>query len=209
MKETPRAFEARTHQRYRPVVALTRRGRALQPDEPCPTLFRYPGPIGLARLLQGATAELAPDDTRFVWLAETSATLRPRGARLFGSIAVVEPLRLAPVRAVDPDGNDVWLARDRRVHEGQDVAWVPPTLVGAPFDWDRLARAGQVAERLGAAAYASERGRTVDQLAAYVEELNELARCGAFDPARPWHEVDPAERRRLLASCGIAPRFSR
>lgn len=208
MKETPSAYARRTRRTYRPPAALRAAGRPLGPDEPCPTLFRYPGPFGLARLLGGTTERLAPDDASFVWLAEDSASLRPGGTRLFGSIAVVEPLSLSPCRAVDPDGNDAWLGRDRAVREGEQVVWVPPLLVGRPFDWDHLARAEQVRDHVGAA-YDAARERVVDSLAAYLEELAELAKAGAPDPGRPWHDLTPDERRRVLAGCGVAPRWTR
>lgn len=208
MKETPRQFEQRTGLPYAPSRALRAVGRALGPAEPCPTLFRYPGPFGLARLLEGGAERLAPDGTSAVWLSETPATRRPSATRLFGSVAVIEPLRLRPVRATDAEGFDEWLGRDGAVREGEDVAWVPASMLDAPYDWDRLADPQQVREHLRGR-YDDERRRTEDTLGAYTEELSELARAGVAPPATAWHELPPAERRRLLASCGVRPRFSK
>jgi hypothetical protein len=208
VKETPREFTERTGLRYAPSRALRSAGRALGLDEPCPTLFRYPGPFGLARLLDGGAELLAPSESNAVWLSTEPETRRPASTRLFGSLAVIEPLRLRPVRAVDAEGVPAWLARDRAVQEGTDVAWIPEPLLHAPFDWDALRDAAQVRDHLGAR-YDEERRRVQDTLAAYVEELAELARAGLPAPAQPWHEIPAAERRRLLDSCQVLPRFSR
>jgi hypothetical protein len=208
MKETPRQFEKRTGLRYAPSRTLRAVGRVLGPGEPCPTLFRYPGPFGLARLLEGGAGRLAPEGASAVWLSDEPATRRASATRLFGSVAVMEPLRLRPVRATDAEGFEAWLGRDGVVREGEDVVWVPAGMLDARYDWDGLADPQQVRDHLGGR-YDDERRRVQDTLGAYVEELSGLARAGVAPPATAWHELSKAARRRMLASAGLAPRFSR
>jgi hypothetical protein len=208
MKETPRQYLERTGRGYRPTAVLRRQGRPLGLDDPCPTLFRYPGPFGLARLLQGTPHRLAPDGAPWVWLADQPLTRRPGAVRLFGSLAVLQPLRLDPCRVLDNDGEEAWLGRDRSLREGHDLSWVPPSIVEVPYDWDTLREPDAIQKRLGER-YDEERNRVIDALSGYVEELAELGRAGVPLPGTAWHDLPAPERARLLSAAGIHPRWTR
>ena len=101
-----------------------------------------------------------------------------------------------------------WAAAAQPVDE-EIVVWVPPALLaagGAP--WDGVATRAEARAVLGPG-WDAERARVLDELSAYLEEMSELARAGAPPPGRPWCEVPPAERSRILHEHGLSPRFDR
>ncbi len=203
MKESLAHFQKRTGQLYAPPAALAGVARPLGPREVCPTLFRYPGPEGLATLLQGQTGRLAPPG-RWTWLASRADATRPAATRQFGSLAVLEPLRLQPCEVPGRPG-EYW-ATNPDLREGEAVVWVPPSRVAAPIGWDRVGSAELAVRRLGAA-YLDERPGVVDALGAYLEELSCVDAAG-LRPAGAWHDVPAADRLRLLAECGATSRWT-
>ena len=203
MKESVSRFQRRTGLVYGPPPALVGVARELATREVCPTLFRYPGPEGLSILLHGQAGRLAPAG-RWAWLASRADATRPAATRLFGSLAVLEPLRLQPCEVPDRPG-EYW-ATNPELREGAELVWVPPSRVTAPMSWDRIGTCEQAVRRLGAA-YRDERPAVLDALGAYLEELSCVAQAG-LAPAGAWHDVPLARRRRLLADCGATPRWT-
>jgi hypothetical protein len=86
--------------------------------------------------------------------------------------------------------------------DGDELVWLPPSLLGAALPWDGLATAAG-ADRVVGGAAARERPGVIDALCAYLEELDALRRSGLPGPGVPWHTVPEAQRRRLLASAGF------
>ena len=203
MKETALRYAARTGGAYAPPAALLELARPLRPREACPTLFRYPGPLGLREALLGARFRPAPPSARWVWLA-SSPGLTGSAARRFGLVAFLEPLRLDPCATPE---KGLYRGVNRAVPP-ESVVWAPPSVLRLHLPWDRIRTADDARGRIGPA-YDAERRRVAEALAAYVEELSALERAGVPAPRAPWHDVDAAERRRLLARCGIAPLWTR
>ena len=202
MRETVAGFEARTGGSYQPPEWLRARVRPLRPDEGCPTLFRYPGPCGLIDHLRGLLRHLGPVPGGDLWVAEQPLHADVAGAALFGTLAVLQPLRHAPGLTERP-GVYVGVNAPLRADE---VAWLPPSQLRAPLPWDRLANVEQVAAELGDVSV--ERARVAEQLAAYVEEMDALSRAGVPPAGRPWCEVPADERRRLLSDHGLSGRWT-
>jgi hypothetical protein len=197
VKETVAAFERRTGLRYAPAGL----GRSLAPGEACPTLFRYPGPEGLRDHLQGSLRRLAPGGRAGVWLTSDprGGAGQPSAVRLFGSVALLEPLRLSPCAG-----------RERRTYLGANlplrglpgVVWVPPSLVGKRLPWDRLRTAEELPRTH------DERCRVLEALSRYIEELAELRRAGAPGTERPWCATPARARRALLERYGVRPAWT-
>ncbi len=204
MKETVRAFEERTRSSYDPPAFLRALGRPLAPRDACPTLFRYPGPEGLRDLLTGALQRLAPLERDAVWLASAPRGVRPRAVGLFGTVAVLQPLRLAPCATGE---RGVYIGLNAALADLELVAWVPPSAVVRRIGWDALETAAAAARQFGPR-YAEERAAVFDRLGAYLEELSELHRAGAPGPTRPWCDVPARERRRLVEQYGVRPRWT-
>jgi hypothetical protein len=203
MKETVRGFERRTRLAYDPPAALRSAARPLASGEACPTLFRYPGPEGLRDHLEGTPGRLAPSESPWLWLTPRAAR-RQRGLRLFGVVAVLQPLRLQPCRA---PRQDAYLGVNRELTADDGALWVPPSALAAPVPWHRMREPDQARRRLGHG-YVGERDAVREALGAYLEELSTLARAGATDPGRPWCELPAAERRRLLDRLGVRSRWT-
>lgn len=203
MKETVAAFERRTGRAYAPPEALCRLGRRLRQDEPCPTLFRYPGPEALADFLRGRLRRLAPASAPWVWLA-TRAIGSARAARRFGAIAVLEPLRLQPV--VVRRGQ--LLARNLWLGDPEDSVWVPPSVVSKPIAWDRIRRASEAIRRMKDL-HPKELSIVSENLNHYLNELSALRRAGVPGSERPWCDIARNERRRILAAAGIEGPWTR
>src|SRR5262250_2955704 len=174
MRDTIARFRARTGRPYRAHSA----GSPLAPDEPCPTLFRFPGAGPLHRALTTTLARLGPPESETLWLCENATAPAPGGAGLFGALAVLEPLALGAARHGTLGGAHVYAADNVDV-DPDGVVWIPPRLVAVG-----------------------------EALSTYLEELAELAASGAAPPARPWCEVDAAERARILAERGVTGRFT-
>lgn len=203
MRETVAGFEARTGRSYQPPGWLHPRARPLRSDEACPTLFRYPGPCGLIDHLRGLLRHLGPVPGGDLWASEQPLHADVAGAALFGTLAVLQPLRHAPGLT---ERAGIYVGVNAPLHE-DEVAWLPPSKLQALLPWDTLATAEQVAAQLGDVA--DERARVAEQLAAYVEEMDALAAAGVPPVGRPWCEVPAGERRRLLADHGLSGRWTR
>ena len=203
MRETVTGFEARTGRSYQPPAWLRPRARPLRPEEACPTLFRYPGPCGLIDHLRGLLRHLGPVPGGDLWASEQPLHADVAGAALFGTLAVLQPLRHAPGLT---ERAGIYVGVNAPLH-GDEVAWLPPSKLQAPLPWDTLATAEQVAAELGDVA--DERASVAEQLAAYVEEMDALAGAGVPPAGRPWCEVPADERRRLLADHGLSGRWTR
>jgi hypothetical protein len=208
VKERVAAFERRTGERYDPPDWLLGLGETLSPREACPTLFRFPGPEGLQAHFQGRLRQLGPPGRSHLWLTSRPTGAYPRPVGLFGTLAVLQPLRLQPCRThCFTHVRDNWIALDRAVDPGE-IAWTPPSLVHGPISFDRVRTADDARRRFGKG-YEDERLRTMDRLSAYIEELSELRRAGAPGPARHWCTVPATQRRALLARHGLRPRWTR
>jgi len=204
MRDTIARFRARTGRPYRAHSA----GSPLAPDEPCPTLFRFPGAGPLHRALTTTLARLGPPESETLWLCENATAPAPGGAGLFGALAVLEPLALGAARHGTLGGAHVYAADNVDV-DPDGVVWIPPRLVAAgAAPWDEIATAAQAQQALGPG-WLDERAAVVEALSTYLEELAELAASGAAPPARPWCEMDAAERARILAERGVTGRFTR
>lgn len=199
MKETPRGFERRTGLSYSPPAwLLAPSTRPLAAREPCSTLFRYPGPEGLLDALRGSLGRLAPPAADRVWLASRPTAERARPARLFGTLAVLQPLRLQPVAT---RRNGVFLAPNAPIPGDAHVVWVPASRVAAAIAWDRVRTDADASRRFGRG-YSDERARALDALSAYLEEISALQRAGAA-LERPWLAHSSRERRSLLDRLGV------
>jgi hypothetical protein len=202
MKETIATFEARTGLAYEPPQTMAVLGRLVRPRQACPTLYRYPGPQGLAQMLQGRLDGMAPADRPYVWLSESASAGNAGSTRLFGVIALLQPLRWQVVQDVDQ-----WLGENRAPTPADALVWLPPGAIKSGLNLDRLAQPEQVIKRCRD--YAGDRARVTDRLGAYLEELGALQRAGAAPPDKPWCTLPAATRRKLLASHAITGRFTR
>jgi hypothetical protein len=208
VKETVTAFCRRTGGRYAPPRALRLLGEPLGPREPCPTLYRFPGPEGLQAHFQGRLRRLAPPGLGHVWLTSRPTGAYPRPVELFGTLAVLEPLRLHACRThCFTHTRDNWIGLDRPL-EAEGIVWLPPSLVRRGINLDRVRTAREACRRFGKE-HDEERRRVEERLAAYIEELSELRRAGVAGPERHWCSVPLGERRALLRRHGIAGRWTR
>jgi hypothetical protein len=208
VKETVAAFCRRTGGRYAPPRSLLLLGEPLGPRESCPTLYRFPGPEGLQAHLQGRLRRLAPPGLGHVWLTSRPTGAYPRPIELFGTLAVLEPLRLRVCRThCFTHTRDNWVGLDRPV-EAEGIAWLPPSLVRKGINLDRVLSAGEARRRFGKG-YDDERRRVEERLSAYIEELQELRRVGASGPDSHWCTVPLGERRATLLRHGVAARWTR
>jgi hypothetical protein len=206
VKERVSTFERRSGRRYEPSDALVLMARPLRPAEACPTLFRQPGPVGLASFLRGGLSRLGAPESPWLWLADDPARTSRRAARLFGVIAVLEPLRLEP--CVLPGRKGHYLAANRPLGPLDTAVWTPPSAVAAGLSFDRIRTREQALRRFGRH-YEDERQATLDALGAYLEELSALARAGVPSPFGPWCAVPRQERRRLLSKHRVEARWTR
>src|SRR6185436_10206532 len=105
----------------------------LDADEPCPTLFRFPGPCGLKSWFAGGLERLGPADQPVLWSAPLPFHDDAYGARFFGTLALLEPLRHSPCRTADGH----YFIGDNAARAADDpVVWLPPSLLDAPIPWD-------------------------------------------------------------------------
>jgi len=198
MKESVAMFEARTGLVYRAIGA----GVAPGARQPVPTLFRYPGPQGLAAHLQGQAARLAPLEAPFVWLAESARADNAKSVGLFGVVAVLQPLALGVAR----DGRH-WLGENRITTPADALVWLPPGAIKAGLNLDRVAQPEQAIKRCKN--YAAEKARVMDTLGGYLEELGALQNAGAPAGGKPWCAWPVGQRRKLLARHGLKGRFTK
>jgi hypothetical protein len=201
VKETVAAFEKRTGLRYAPAAELRALARPLARREACPTLFRYPGPEGLRDFLSGSLRRLAPRGRAGVWLSSDprGRAGQPQAVRLFGTVAVLQPLRLSPCAAAE---KGTYLGANPPARGLEGLAWVAPSLLSARVPWDRLRTARDLLRHIGSGPDA-ERGRVLEQLDRYLEELAQLRRAGAPGLEKPWCELPASARRELLDRYGI------
>ncbi len=203
MKQSPGEFESRTGLTYDPPQWLRSLARPFERGEPCPTLFRYPGPEGILASLQGRLSRLAPGPLPYAWLSTTPGTGVPAAAT-FGAVAVLDPLRLSP--CVAPE-RDACLAVNGPLDPDCEVVWIPPDPCATALPWDTLQSGSQVVSALGVG-YAALRSAMIDRVAAYLEEVDLLRKAGA-DTRVAWCERSLAYRRRVLSEYGIAGQFTR
>lgn len=203
MRETVAEFRRRTGSSYEPPEFVTKTARPLAEDEPCPTLFRFPGPCGVLEQLAGSVTRLGPMPDGELWAADHPVNTEARGAAHFGTLAILEPLRFAFGRRPEPG---IFLGANRPVDDAEGVAWVPPSALAAPVPWDRLRTAGEVHAIL--AGHARERDAVLASLERYLEELLEVARVGIDAPEVRWCDRPEEERLRLLAENGLVARWS-
>ena len=203
MRETVTEYRGRTGRPYRPAAA----GRPLADDEPCPTLFRYPGAAALLEALSTHLSRLGPPGSDTLWLCEDASVPAPGGAAHFGALAILEPLALGAAPVGQLGAARIFAAANIDV-DADRVAWIPPRLVGAgAAPWDAIAGAADAEQVIGQR-WHEERAMAVQALSSYLEELELLSRSGAPPPACPWSELDDAARRRLLAAHGVTPRWT-
>jgi len=195
MQETPRSFTRRTSIAYAPPARVTFLAMPLGPDAPCPTLFRYPGPCGLADWFAGTMTRLGPRD--YLWLADRPLWRDTYGARFFGTLAVLAPLRFQ----VCIEGPGIWLG-DNDWLNPDEIVWVPPSAFGRAIPWNDVATAAE-ARRFLPADLAGERHRAIEALGLYLEELDSMRRAGAPGPGVPWCQVPVGERLAQLACFGV------
>src|SRR5215468_2507171 len=146
MRETAARFRARRGLPYRAHPA----GSPLAPDEPCPTLFRWPGAGALHQALTTTLERLGPPDAETLWLCDSAMAPAPGGSGRFGALAVLEPLALGAARhgALGP-GAHVYVAENVEI-DPEGVIWIPPRLVEAgAAPWDDVASAVQARQVLG------------------------------------------------------------
>src|SRR5262245_15935162 len=82
MKDTVSARLARTGRVYVPAPV----GRALGDDEPCPTLYRWPGAGPLHQALSTALDTLGPPGAPTLWLSDDPNARAPGGVGRFGAL---------------------------------------------------------------------------------------------------------------------------
>jgi hypothetical protein len=178
--------------RYAPPPTLRALGALLSLDDEIPTLFRWPGPHAVAAALRGEPGLLAP--SQVLWLHGDPAFTW--SARLFGVLAIPNPAGLQLVRA--PDG--AWVGANLAV----DAVWIPPASFGLDFD----ALADVDAVRAAIPDYPSAASAGLGLVGAYLEELSSLSVAGAPPPPRPWCELSASDRLKILASAGVAGRWT-
>ena len=206
MKESVAAFERRTGLRYAPAPDLRTLARPLSPCTACPTLFRYPGPEGQRDHLRGSLRRLAPAAREGVWLTSDprGGAGQPSAVRLFGIVALLEPLRLSPCAGPE---RGTYLGANLPLRGLPGVVWVPPSLVGARVPWDRLRSEDQLRRHAGPL-WDDEKGRVLEALSRYLEELQALRRAGAPGTERPWCATPARARRALLERYGVRPAWT-
>jgi len=195
MLETPRSFTGRTSIAYAPAARVTFLATPLGSDTPCPTLFRYPGPCGLADWFAGAMSRLGPRE--LLWLADRPLWRDTFGARFFGTLAILQPLRFQ----VCAEGPGIYLGENDAL-DPDEVVWLPPSALARQIPWDGIATAAAARPFLPAD-LAGERHRAIDALGRYLEELDAMRLTGAPGPGIPWCQVPLAERLALLARHGV------
>ena len=205
MRETVTAFVRRTGREYRPPGWLLGRARALGRAQACPTLFRYPGPCGLRDHFEGRLETFGPPQTRELWMAAMPFHADVGGARHFGTLGVLEPLRFDACRT---SRRGIYLGVNRPIGDPALALWIPPGLLDRRPSLNGLGAGGSVPAALRRAGD-RERQRVLDRLEAYIEEMANLERAGAAPPGRPWCDVAAVDRRRLLSQCGLQPRWTR
>jgi hypothetical protein len=200
MLETPRAFTRRTSIAYASSARAAILAAPLAPDTPCPTLFRYPGPCGLADWFAGDMTRLGPG--LLLWLADRPWWRDTFGARFFGTLAVLTPLRFG----ASPAGPGIYVG-DNTPLDPDEVIWVPPVALARPIPWNDLATAASARRHLPAD-LAGERHRAIDGLSHYLEELDAMRASGAPGPGVPWCQVPRERRLRQLAEHGVRATWS-
>ncbi len=198
MKETVAEFTARTGLAYAPDEELLVWGRPLAIDEECPTLFRYPGPCGVRDALTGRGGALGAPASRVVWLSRDPVPPEAPSAARFGTLAVLQPLRLGPVASDQPGVYVAWNV------VADEVIWVPPA--DFALDWNPIATAD--AARGALPGWEAARDAVLAELDVYDDEVRRLHEAGGEHPDVKWAEVPPPARRLLLARLGVEPLWS-
>jgi hypothetical protein len=208
MRETVASWSARSGARYAPPEALLAHGRPLREDEPCPTLFRYPGACGLQGLLQDRPGEvLGPSWSGVLWLGDAPGHTDAKGAAHFGAVVFPEALRLQPVVSTGPwapttaDGRAVavYVAANAAVDPASYV-WIPPSSFDR-VDWDAVRTPSDVRDAIPD--WEASRFQIARELSEYLEELDMMRRSGAPGPSGPWCDLPAEERRALMEQHGV------
>lgn len=207
MLETPQQFERRTGKAYRPDPALKAFGRPLKGDEALRTQFRFPGACGMASFLglDASPPTLGPVGQEHAWLTDQIEHSFSNGARHFGTLAVLQPLRFGPLRGEydrPPIGKNgetlpVWAFPNRPVTPDDAVVWIPATLSDLP--WDFIADASDLPD------VSTERDEATEQLRRYREELSALKGAGAVPVAGAWSEISLETRQATLERHRVPP----
>lgn len=200
MKETVQRFRKRTGLDYAPPPFLSDRARALGQRDSCPTLFRFPGPIGLHNYMNQGSVVLGPVGSPYTWYSTADSDWFSKAPSLFGAVAILEPLRLNPCQL----DHGSYLAASELPPDPDLHLWVPPDSIFNGPNWDRMANSATVLEAIGTA-YESARQSALTSLAAYLEELSALKKAGAPGPDKPWCELSRRRRRDILKRSGVTP----
>lgn len=198
--ETPAEFARRTGGSYDPLRSIaTGSTRALAPDEPCPTLFRFPGACGLAELFLGSLVTLAKRGDAELWAAASPRNTEVPGAIHFGTFALLQPLRFGMCEA----SPGIWVGANRAIDDPGRIAWIPPSAMAAPIPWERIADADEAASWLGSGSH-RERAEIIDALDLYAREVEAIALAGVPDPEIRWCDRPEELRAKLLAEFGVS-----
>lgn len=206
MRESVEAYERRTGASYRPPPALRSIGEPLGREDDCPTLYRYPGPVGLKDYFLGTTRTLAPQGATWTWFAEFPEAAGTSAVDEFGMVAVLEPMRLQPC-ATEESG--VFVAEASLPAESGHL-WVPPDHLAdrGEVPWDALMAREAAVDAIGDV-YDERREVVGRKLDAYLEELSALAGAGVDEPDAPWCDVPDEERRQIVESADIQAPWTR
>lgn len=181
----------------------------------CRTLWRFPGPLALARVLDGAPATLHHDDAAAVYLGDLGLWDWP-GVAEFGALSIFGADRWAP----RPGAVDGWFVIDPAPVDPSAVLYVPDrrcaaAVAGAADAADARRRLpAHYAGAVGEARQAIERydrvsRRVVDRLRTldgHGRGLDGLPERWRRDARTPLHMLSPAARERLARALTRAVR---
>ena len=149
----------------------------IEPDEPCPILFRDIGPIAMACFLRGELRRLAGPYTPITYM-RTEAYVEPyNDYEAIGRLVFLRPLLLHPWYSGIPG---IYVARATLTLDMRTVAFIPGsvTLAEAAGLASAIADVAALREVFGGRHYDSEAAETayrLDRLAAELEEAETLA----------------------------------
>lgn len=172
------------------------------------TLWRFPGPLALARMLDGAPPALHHPDARRVYVGELAALWAWPGVPEFGALSIFDADRLAPT-PVETEG---WFVVAPAALDPRAVLYVPDrrcaeAVLGAADAEQARARlpgehcAAATAEaRRAMSRYDAVSRRVVDALEALGDDLNAVPERWRADAATPLHMLPPPRRDALAAA---------
>ena len=205
MKERVAAFERRTGERYAPPALAAARSATRSPRaRAARRSSASPAPRGCRRTSRTGSGSSRRPGGGHLWLTSRPTGAYPRPVDLFGTLAVLQPLRLQPCRThCFTHTRDNWIALDRAV-DPEEIAWIPPSLVRWAVSLDRVRTAAEARRRFGAgydgraraASWTASRPTSRSCRSCAARALRARRGTGAPCPA--------AERRALLARHGAA-----